>query len=85
MALALLLGESHTTPKRLTVNAASTLDEVGGAPRITAVELSVCAPVSGLEQTADEQQVARAADLCPASNAPRANVQISLHSELERD
>jgi osmotically inducible protein OsmC len=35
MALALVLGENHTPPKRLTVTAACTLDEVAAAPRIT--------------------------------------------------
>ena len=40
MALALVLGENHTPPQRLTVNTACTPDEVEGAPRITAVELT---------------------------------------------
>jgi osmotically inducible protein OsmC len=83
MALALVLGENHTPPKRLTVNAACTLDEVAGTPRITAVALNVRAQVPGLEQADFEQQVGRAADLCPVSNALRSNVQISLDSKLE--
>jgi len=83
MALALVLGENHMPPKRLTVNAACTLDEVAGTPRITAVALNVRAQVPGLEQADFEQQVGRAADLCPVSNALRSNVQISLDSKLE--
>jgi osmotically inducible protein OsmC len=51
LALALVLGENHTPPQRLTVNTACTPDEVEGAPRITAVELTVRAQLPGLEQT----------------------------------
>ena len=83
MALALVLGENHTPPQRLTVNAACTLDEFAGAPRITTVELGVRAHVPDIEQPDFEQQVARAAALCPVSNALRSNVQISLHTKLQ--
>jgi osmotically inducible protein OsmC len=51
MALALVLGENHTPPQRLTVNTACTLDEVDGAPRITTIELTVRAQLPRLEQT----------------------------------
>jgi lipoyl-dependent peroxiredoxin len=83
MALSLMLGENHTPPGRLAVDAACTLDEVDGAPRITSVELTVHARVTGLEQTSFEQIVARAGGLCPVSNALRGNVEISVQSELE--
>lgn len=82
MALALVLGENHTPPERLAVNAVSTLDEVDGAPRITTVELTVRARVPGLEQASFQQIMERAAGLCPVSNALRGNVEISLRSEL---
>jgi lipoyl-dependent peroxiredoxin len=84
MALSLMLGENHTPPERLAVNAACMLDEVDGAPRITTVELTVRARVSGLEQASFEQTVERATDLCPVSNALRGNVEIRLRSELEQ-
>jgi osmotically inducible protein OsmC len=84
MALSLMLGDNHTPPERLAVNAACTLDEVDGAPRITTIELTVRARVSGLEQASFEQTVERAADLCPVSNALRGNVEIRLRSELEQ-
>jgi lipoyl-dependent peroxiredoxin len=83
MALSLMLGENHTPPGRLAVDAACTLDEVDGAPRITSVELTVHARVTGLEQASFEQIVARAGGLCPVSNALRGNVEISVQSELE--
>lgn len=84
MALALMLGESHTPPERLLISAACTLDEVDGAPRITTVALTIHARVTGLDQAGLEQTVERAADLCPVSNALRGNVEISLRSELEQ-
>ncbi|MGH2973895.1 MAG: OsmC family peroxiredoxin [Solirubrobacterales bacterium] len=85
MALALVLGENEAPPERLAVSAACTLDEVDGAPRITAVELNVRAKVPGLEQAGFEDNVARAADLCPVSNALRGNVEISVRGELGED
>jgi osmotically inducible protein OsmC len=83
MALALVLGENETPPERLAVSAACTLEEVEGAPRITTVELSVRAEVPALEPTDLERMVARAADLCPVSNALRGDVTINVRSELQ--
>jgi osmotically inducible protein OsmC len=82
MALALVLGENDTPPECLGVSAACTLDEVDGAPRITTVELVVRAEVPGLEPADLERIVARAAELCPVSNALRDNVKIELRTEL---
>ena len=83
MALALVLGENHTPPDRLTVSAACTLDEVDGAPRITSVELTVRARVPELDKAGLETNVAQAADLCPVSNALRGNVEITVHDEVD--
>lgn len=83
MALSLVLGENHTPPDRLAVRAACTLDEVDGAPKVTTSELSVRARVPGIEPKPFEQQVQRAAALCPVSNALRGSIAISVHSELE--
>lgn len=82
MALALVLGENHTPPEQLAVTAACTLEEVDSAPRITISKLTIRAQVPGLKQTAFEQLLAQAADLCPVSNALRGNVEINLASEL---
>lgn len=84
MALSLMLGEDRTPPERVVVNAACTLDEIDGEPRITTVELTVRASVPELEPADFEQAVARAGDLCPVSNALRGNVEITVHSELDR-
>jgi osmotically inducible protein OsmC len=83
MALALVLGENHTPPERLTVTAACTLDEVDGTPRITTVELRVRASVPSLDKAGLERNVAQAADLCPVSNALRGNVEITVHDEVD--
>src|SRR5689334_24383711 len=55
MALSLLLGENHTPPERVDVEVDCTLDEVDGAPRITAVQLRTRARVSGLEPRSFEE------------------------------
>jgi osmotically inducible protein OsmC len=85
MALALVLGENKTPPERMAVNAACTLDEVEGAPRITTVELAVRAQVPGLDAADLERMVGQAADLCPVSNALRGDVTIKVRSELVSD
>jgi lipoyl-dependent peroxiredoxin len=82
MALALVLGENKTPPERMAVSAACTLEELDGAPRITAIELAVRAQVPGIEASVLERMVERAGDLCPVSNALRGNVRISVRSEL---
>jgi len=83
MALALVLGEAESPPEHLAVSATCILDEVGGGPRITTIELSVRGRVAGLDQSAFARHVAAAGDLCPVSNALRAGVQISVNGELE--
>ena len=83
MALALVLGENQTPPQRLTVAAACTLEEVDGAPRITTVQLTVRARVPSLDSPGLERSVARAAEVCPVSNALRGNVEIGVRSQLE--
>src|SRR5215218_1909870 len=82
MALALVLGENKTPPDRVRVSAGCTLDEVEGAPRITTVELTVRAQVPGLDATDLERTVARAAQLCPVSNALHGSVEVNVRSEL---
>jgi len=84
MALALVLDENKTPPDRVRVSAGCTLDEVNGAPRITTIELIVSAQVPGLDATDLERTVARAADLCPVSNALHGNVEVKVSSELVR-
>jgi osmotically inducible protein OsmC len=83
MALALVLGEAGTPPERLATSADCTLAEVDGAPRITDVALQVQARVPSLDQAAFDDAVAKAAALCPVSNALRGNVEIAVAATLE--
>jgi lipoyl-dependent peroxiredoxin len=83
MALALVLGENHVAPERLTVTAMCTLDEVDGAPRITGAELTVLARAASLDRPGLERSVAAAAELCPVSNALRGNVEITVRHEVD--
>ena len=55
-----------------------------GAPKVTSSELCVRARVQGVDPAGFEQQVERAAELSPVSNALRGNIEISVRSELER-
>jgi lipoyl-dependent peroxiredoxin len=82
MALALVLGEDHVSPGRLTVTAICTLGEVEGAPRITGVELTVLARAPSLDGAGFERSIGTA-ELCPVSNALRGNVDITVHGEAD--
>lgn len=83
MALALVLGEAGTPPEHLTTNADCVLAEVDGAPRITELKLRVRAHVPSLDEAGFNDAVAKAAALCPVSNALRGNVEIAIEATLE--
>lgn len=83
MALALVLGEGHTPPERISTEARCVLDEVAGAPRITRVDLTVSGRVAGLDEAGFAEAVDKAAALCPVSNALRGNVELSVEARLE--
>ena len=82
MALALVLGEAGMLAERLTTSADCVLTEVQGAPQITAVALHVRAHAQSLDEAAFNDAVAKAAALCPVSNALRGNVLISIDGAL---
>jgi osmotically inducible protein OsmC len=82
-AMALVLGENHVAPERLTVTGICTLDEVDGAPRITGAELTILAPAPSLDKPGLERGVAAAAELCPVSNALRGNVEITVRDDVD--
>jgi osmotically inducible protein OsmC len=72
-----LLAAAHTTCFTMCV-----LAEVQGTPRITDVTLHVRAYAPSLDESAFDDAVARAAALCPVTNALRGNVEISLDAVL---
>ena len=83
MALSLRLGENHTPPEKLTVEAAVTLDEVGGLPTVVSSKLHVTARVPGVDAARFQKVVDEAAALCPISRL-FAGAQISVVATLER-
>ena len=83
MALALVLGKSHTPPQRLRVEATVTLDDVDGVPTIVSSALHVDGWVTQLDAAAFQKVVDEAAALCPVSRlftAARISVEASLQS-----
>jgi osmotically inducible protein OsmC len=82
MALALKLGERHTQPEELRVEATVTLDEVDGLPTITSSHLLVKAKVSGIDGDAFQAVVDEAAALCPVSRL-FAGARISVEALLQ--
>ena len=83
MALSLRLGENHTPPEKLTVEAAVTLDEVEGLPTVVSSKLQVTARVPGVDAARFQKVVDEAAALCPISRL-FAGAQISVVATLER-
>ncbi len=67
MALALRLGERKAIPRRLSVTAIVTLDEVDGVPTIVSSDLRVRGQVPDLDAAGFQDAVNEAAELCPVS------------------
>ncbi len=83
MALSNTLAQRGTPPTRLDVAATCTLDQVGGKPKITTMDLDVRGQVPGLDQAGFEA-AAREGELgCPVSNALRNNVEIRVSAQLQ--
>ena len=83
MALALVLGEAGTPPRRLVTRARCVLEEDHGAPCITRVAITVSARIDSLVAEAFQAAVDAASALCPVSNALRGNVEIAVEAKLE--
>ncbi|MBN9624075.1 MAG: OsmC family peroxiredoxin [Actinobacteria bacterium] len=67
MALGLKLAEAGLVPQALEVEAAVTLEEVGGVPTITRSKIAARGRVEGLDEAGFSALVAEAALLCPVS------------------
>ncbi len=83
MALSNTLNQAGTPPESLDVTAVSTFDQVGGAYKITTIDLEVRARVPGIDAAGFEKAAQKAEQGCPVSNALRNNVQIRLKAQLE--
>src|SRR5690349_4451158 len=83
MALSHTLTEQGTPPTTLQVTATCTFDQVGGAFKVTTMDVRVRGKVDGIDQQQFEETARKAEQGCPVSNALRNNVEIRLHAELE--
>lgn len=84
MAFSSTLEKNGTPPERLQVNATCTVQEVGGAPKITHIDLNVTGIVPGLDEAGFNRIAKQAEQGCPVSNALRNNVEINLQTHLEK-
>lgn len=82
MALSLGIGEQGFEVDRLTVEAAVSLDEVGGRPTIVSSALTVRAVVPGMSDAQFTQALNATADLCPVSRL-FAGAEITVDGTLE--
>ena len=82
MALSLRLGENHTPPQRLTVEATVTLDDVGGKPTIVSSAVRVRARVPSIDAAGFQKSVDEATELCPISRL-FAGAEITVDATLE--
>jgi osmotically inducible protein OsmC len=83
MALALLLGKGHTPPRRLSVEATVTLDNVDGVPTIVSSAVKVTGWVMQLDAAGFQKAVDEASALCPVSRlfaGARITVEATLQS-----
>jgi osmotically inducible protein OsmC len=83
MAFSHTLSEQGTPPTSLHVTATCTFDQVGGAFKVTTMDVHVRGKVPGLDQQRFEETARKAEQGCPVSNALRNNVEIRLRAELE--
>lgn len=78
MALSLALGEHKASAKKLTVEAAVTLDEVGGLPTVVSSAITVNGEVPGMDAESFQSIVDEAAGICPISRLfTGANITVS--------
>ncbi len=83
MALSAGLEKAGKPAARIETRAACTIETIGGAPKITTMELTVRGKVAGLDQTGFQKAAEDAKNGCPVSNALKGNVQFKLDAKLE--
>lgn len=83
MALSAGLEKAGKPAIRVETTAACTIDMVGGAPKITTIELKVRGKVPGLDQAGFHKAAEEAKNGCPVSGALKGNVQFKLEAQLE--
>jgi len=83
MALSAGLEKAGKPATRIETRAACTIETIGGAPKITTMELTVRGKVAGLDQAGFQKAAEDAKSGCPVSNALKGNVQFKLDAKLE--
>lgn len=82
MALSAGLEKAGFAPTSVDTKAACTVEKVGEGFKITRMELTVNAKVSGIEDAAFQQIAAATKEGCPVSAALKGNVQLELKATL---
>ncbi|MGH7568471.1 MAG: OsmC family peroxiredoxin [Gemmatimonadales bacterium] len=83
MALSAGLEKAGKPAARVETRAACTLEMVGGAPKITRIDLTVRGRVPGLDQAGFQKAAEEAQTGCPVSKALKGNVELTLDAKLE--
>ena len=82
MALSAGLEKAGFAPTSVDTKAACTVEKVGEGFKITRMELTVNAKVSGIDDAAFQQIAAATKEGCPVSAALKGNVQLELKATL---
>jgi len=83
MALSAGLEQGGTPATRVATTAACTVEKVGDGFKITKVDLTVRAKVSGIDQAKFQKAAESAKEGCPVSQALKGNVKMTLDAKLE--
>jgi osmotically inducible protein OsmC len=82
MALANVLAQAETPPKRLESEATATFDKTADGFRFTTMRLSIRGEVDGLDEEEFRRAAEEAKENCPVSQALKGNVEISVDASL---
>jgi lipoyl-dependent peroxiredoxin len=82
MALANGLAQAGNPPQRLETEATATFDRVDEGFRMTTMRISIRGQVDGLDDEGFRQAARDAKENCPASQALKGNVEVSLDAAL---
>jgi len=83
MALSADLEKAGTPATRVATEAACTIESVGGASKITRIDLKVRGKVAGLDQAGFAKAAEGAKNGCPVSKALQGNVVFKIEAVLE--
>lgn len=84
MSLSAGLARSGTPAEKLEVEAVCTVGLSKSGPKIQTMDLTVRGTVAGIDEAAFEQAAHVAEQSCPVSNALRNNVEIRIHTQLNK-